>query len=177
MLNHVMISQLAAIANKKAYFFGSIMKKIRIGDIFGISTKRGYAIFQYVSDTKDNCDLIRILPGIFQDLTIDWLEIVRKKEMYFIHFPLQAAVNKKLVTFIGNFELPQGFIVPKHFRDHTVNPRNGNSTWYIREENRNKMKLIDVLSDEFIGLSDWGIWNDTLLRERIEENWSLQNWR
>ncbi|MDD2533285.1 MAG: hypothetical protein PHC86_01125 [Eubacteriales bacterium] len=153
------------------------MKKIKVGDIFGISTNRGHAVFQYVANTKDNCDLIRILPGFFQSLSFDFQEIVRNQEMYFIHFPLQAALNKKLVTYIGYYELPQGFVVPKHFRVQTINPRNGESTWYIREENKNGMQYIDVLSDEIIALSDWCVWNDTLLRERIEENWSLQNWR
>lgn len=143
----------------------------------GYQRKGDMLYFNMYQIQKNNCDLIRILPGIFQDLTFDWLEIVCKKETYFIHFPLQAALNKKLVTYIGNFELPQGFVEPKYFRVRTVNPRNGDSTWYLREENNNRMKNIEMLSEEIIGLSDWCIWNDTLLRERIEENWSLQNWR
>lgn len=153
------------------------MKKIKIGDVFSISTKFGNVLFQFVSETQNNCDLIRILPGFYKSSDMNYQDAVNLKERYFLHFPVQAALNRKLIELIGNYCIPEQVRIPRHFRAKNVHPKSGKVSWYIREENKNMMKHVDKLTDEIIAMSDWCVWNDTLLRERLEENWSLEAWK
>jgi hypothetical protein len=40
-----------------------------------------------------------------------------------------------------------------------------------------KRELKKVLDEKDLKLSPHGIWNDTLIIERLEENWRLENWK
>ena len=65
------------------------MQKIQIGDLFEISTPKGYAYFQYVyQKDADSVEMIKVLPGLFavrpnfSELDI----LVSGKELFFIFF-------------------------------------------------------------------------------------------
>lgn len=152
------------------------MKRLKTGDVLAINTKKGIAFLQYVLDTENNCQLIRILDGLYDQHSDFSEEMLSRKEKYFLHFPLYAAYKRKLITFIGSYVLPTNLNIPKYFRSQLIHPLTGKSSWYIREENSSSMKHILKLSEDEIKLSDWSVWNDTLLKERLEENWTLDKW-
>lgn len=54
---------------------------------------------------------------------------------------------------------------------------NGHEGWYIVDTATWKRTKVKELTPEQQSLSPWGIWNDTLLVERIEKGWSLDNWK
>ena len=152
------------------------MKRIAIGDVFSINTPKGNAYFQYVYLNKNNIELIRILPGLFEETPTDLEGLVRKKELFLISFPLAAAYRRKLVEFVGSYQIPAGFQRPKYMREDNVD-RNGNLiNWYIVDTDTLKREKVLELTDEQKKFSPFEIWNDTLLVERLTEGWTLDKW-
>ncbi len=67
------------------------------------------------------------------------------------------------------------FIKPKFMRTkHLV--RGVFLGWYIVNTDTLHHQLVQDLSPEEKMLSPWGIWNDTLLIQRLVENWELEQW-
>ncbi|MEG6510997.1 hypothetical protein V6C32_03655 [Desulforamulus ruminis] len=151
------------------------MKRIKVGDVFEITTPNGKAYFQYVHNNPEVCELIRILPGVYFQQPRDLLSLINKKELYLIHFPLKAAYKEEIVNLIGSFDLPDGFQLPKNMRSDHIDG-NGNRIWHIIDYDTWQRESIKILSDEQKKLSPWEIWNDTLLIERISEEWTLEKW-
>lgn len=151
---------------------------IKFGDIFEINTKIGFAYFQCVEESiSTESELIRILPGTYlNELDIDFNELIQKQEVYFIQFPLKYAMKKKIVRKIGNYIVPKTVVVPTSCRSkHLV--RGEFLGWHIVDRKTLRMQLIKELSEEQLKLSPCGMWNDTLIIERIENGWTLDNWR
>ena len=151
------------------------MVKIKIGDTFEINTHKGKGYFQYVHSHRTIGELIRVLQGLHPERT-DIDNIVRQKERYLIHFPAQTALNRKIIRLIGNYPLPDEFEIPKSFRDDSVDNNGKRLFWYIIDYETWKRQRVNRLTEEQKKLSEWGIWNDTLLIQRLEEDWSLGKW-
>ncbi len=153
------------------------LPKIRFGDVFEIQTTKGVAYFQCVKETPANeVETIRVLPGVYGVTeTLDIEKLVEKKELYFIQFVLKYAVKKKCVKPVGNYKVPEQVIVPRYYRDtHIV--RGVFVCWHIVDSETLKRRSVEKLSEEEKMLSEWGVWNDTLLAERIAEGWTLDKW-
>ncbi|MFJ8234182.1 hypothetical protein ACIQ34_00395 [Ureibacillus sp. NPDC094379] len=151
------------------------MGRLRIGDVFEIETSRGKGLFQYVHKDERIGSLIRILPNLYKGEFVIKDELIEEKELYLIHFPLGAALWRKIVKKIGNYPIPQHFILPSKFRtEHIIGDEF--NCWHIVDYGTWKIESIKELNDEQKQLSPWGIWNDTLLKERLAEGWTLDNW-
>ena len=149
------------------------MVRIKIGDVFEIETSNGIAFIQYVYKNDDLGPLIRILPGLYKDYKKDLInELVEQKELFLVHFPLGDALKQKIVTKIGNYPIPKSFVLPQKFRVSFVEF----SCWHIIDYETWNREKVEKLTDEQKQLSPWGIWNDTLLKDRIAEGWTLDNW-
>jgi hypothetical protein len=150
--------------------------RLKIGDVFEIETSNGIAFFQYVHENEDIGSLIRILPIIHMDNKKGFLnDLVEQKELYFIHFPLGAALRQKIVSKMGNYPIPKDFVLPQKFRDdHSI--KGEFICWHIVDYETWQREKVEKLTDEQKQLSPWGTWNDTLLKERLAENWTLDNW-
>lgn len=152
------------------------MKKIEIGDLFEIDTPRGKGYFQYAYSDKLNGALIRVLPGLYVDQIQDIMSLVVTKESYFIYFPLKAAYKRGIVKMVGNYELPIDLKLPKQMRSKNVD-KNGNLIcWFIIDCDTWQRINVQKLTEEQKKLSPWGIWNDTLLIERMVEGWTPEKW-
>lgn len=151
------------------------MKRIRLGDVFELETTKGKAYVQFVHDNKDVSELIRILPGLFSECP-DLESIVSKKEEFFVHFPLKAAFKKGIVRFVGSFELPDGLKLPQKMRTEVVDNNGDLIGWHIVDYSSWQRESISDLTEDQKALSPWGIWNDTLLADRLASGWSLENW-
>jgi hypothetical protein len=146
------------------------MKKIQLGDIFEIETSKGKAYLHYIYKDSTIGALIRVLPGLYA-FPPDNLDILaNSKELYMIFFPLSAANNRKIVKLVGHYP-ENNFPKPRFMRiEHD------SDGWDIVNTDTWQRELVRNLSSEQKELSPWGVWNDTLLVERLVGNWSLKNW-
>jgi len=150
------------------------MSKIRIGDIFEINTPKGKGYLHYVYKDKLMGDLIRVLPGLYSERPDNLSELAKSKERYMIFFPLSAAYKKKSIEYAGRLDLID-FVKPGYMRDtHIV--RGDFLGWHIIDTNTIHRQLVKNLTIEQGKLSPWGIWNDTLLIERLVTGWTLEEW-
>lgn len=152
------------------------MTKLKIGDVFSIETQNGKAYFQYVFNNKILVELIRILPGTYHSDVVDLEKLVSEHELFMVHFPLKAAIKKKIVCFIGNFKLPTNFKNPKFMRSKKTDREGNLIAWQIVDYETWNRTNVARLSEEQKKLSPWGTWNDTLLINRLNEGWTLERW-
>ena len=149
-------------------------KRIKLGDIFEIKTSKGLVYIQYVHKNNLNLEMIKVYDGIFNQgpENLEYLKV--GKERFFVHFPLLAAYKQGIVEFvcnqgIGDFKMPQYMRTPHKIRDEFLG-------WHIVNTESMQRSLVTSLSEDQRKLSPWGVWNDTLLKERLESGWSLENW-
>ena len=150
------------------------MARITIGDIFEIKTSKGRAYLHYVFKDETNGDLVRVLSGLHSNRPENVEQLASTDECFFVFFPLSAANKRKIVEKIGHYE---GVIYkkPEYMRiEHSV--KGEFLGWHIVNTDTWHRELVKVLDDSQKKLSPWGIWNDTLLIERLEEGWTLDNW-
>lgn len=149
--------------------------RIGIGDVFAITTSHGEGYLQFVYKDDQGIEFLRVMPGLYKSNPDNLGEIVEQKERYVIGFPLGAAYRKKIVDRVGNFPIPDWFQMPQLFRSaHMV--RGEFLGWHIIDRETWRRELVERLSAKERELSPWEIWNDTMLKERLVENWSLEMW-
>jgi hypothetical protein len=149
--------------------------KITEGEVFAIKTKVGYGFLQYVTMGHLGIELIRVLEPIKETNSITQDE-VNIKERYSVHFVVKTALRKKLIERSGLFTIPTYYHVPTKARtEHNI--RGEFLGWHIVEQKTLKRELKSELSAEDILLSPHGNPNDTLLKEWLETDWRLENWR
>jgi hypothetical protein len=145
-------------------------KRPRLGDVIEIGTEKGLGYFQYSSKDPDLGYLIRVLPGVFPHRVTEPSHLAANKELYFVFFPLGAAVTRGLVTIVANAPIPAGAARPNATKAALSIARGGRVlNWEILEDG--KRRVVSELSDEERSFSPREIWNDTALAERIAKGW------
>ena len=150
-------------------------KKIELGDIFELKTSKGYVYLQCVRipvDKRQDVELVRIYYKVHPIQTKDF-SLIQKSSFFYLNFVLQAAYNRKIVEKVGNVPLESDFKPPRYFR--TKNPFG--EGWQIVDSVNWHRETIEKLTNEQLKLSPWGGWNDTLIIERLDEGWTLENWK
>jgi len=145
-----------------------------LGDIFEISTPKGKAYLHYVYKDNKISELIRILPGLFSARPNDLKKIAEANEIFVIFFPLAFAHKKKIVEKVSNYQIVN-YNKPKYMRDKHIIQKEFKG-WNIVDTESWHNQLVKTLNEEQKKLSPWGIWNDTLLIERLCEGWTLDKW-
>lgn len=149
--------------------------KLNKGDTFRIRTKNGFGFLQYVETDDMGIEFVRVLEPIKESGKISQPE-VDQKERWNIGFPLKAATRKKITEKVGSFEIPASFVNPEYARSkHNV--RGEFLGWHIVHKSSLKRELKRNLDAKDLKLSPHGIMNDTLIVERLEKNWRLENWK
>jgi hypothetical protein len=151
------------------------MKKIKLGDIFEITTPKGYAYLHYVcDDVKIGRTLLKVLQGLYLERPNNLEELANQKEKYLLFFPLKEAYKRGLIELVGFFRCDD-FVKPKEMRsEHNV--RGEFLGWHIIDTDTWQRHLVKNLDSEQKKLSDWASWNDTLLIKNLINNWSLESW-
>ena len=148
--------------------------KITPGDIFKIPTKKGFGFLQFIEKSNNGLHYVRVLDHLSMDGIIIQ-DAVDKLERWSIEFPLSVANHRKIVEFIGSFEIPKKYKVAKLARTkHSV--RGEFLGWHIVNRKTLKRKLKKKLSKKEKKLSPHGIFNDTLIIEYLENDWKLSEW-
>ena len=130
-----------------------------------------------MQNNEAGIDVIRVLKPTIEDITQFSPELLQQAERYFIKFTVQAALNKKLITYIAKYKVPSSVKVPRKYRMLDFVPHKNIRNWYIVDAKTNGMKLVKSINKKFLSLSCDEIWNDMFLIERIEEGWTLEDWK
>lgn len=146
------------------------------GNVYAIETKKGFGFFQCVSIDSDGIDVVRVLDKILPSIDQFKNNMVLDKERYYTKIVVGAADKSKLISFVGNYPLPDYAKAPKQYRDLDIYPDNVRY-WYIVNDRTLSRKYVTKITDSFLSLSPHGIMNAAFLRERLEENWSLSEWK
>ena len=149
--------------------------KLKKGDVFKIKTKIGFGFLQYIETDTMGIELIRVLEPIKENGEISQVD-VDKLERWNIGFPLKVASRKKIIENIGNFKVPKSYVNSEYSRsEHNI--RGEFLGWHIVNKSTLKRELKKTLNDRELTLSPSGVMNDTLIIERLEQNWRLENWK
>jgi hypothetical protein len=146
---------------------------LKPGDIFKIKTLKGHGYLQYIETTDLGSQLVRVLDFVNSDIT---QEEVDRPERWNIEFPLKAAVTRKLVAKVGHFEIPDHYKISEFARVvHTI--RGEFKGWFIVNRNTLQRELKTKLTGDELKLSPFGVMNDTLIAEYLDNDWRLENWK
>ena len=149
--------------------------KLKAGDTFRIETRLGFGFLQYIKTNADGVEFLRVLEPINKDGFIDESG-VQEEERWNTGFPLKAAINRGIVEKVGNFKIPDTYTDSDYARsEHYIGSEF--QGWQIVNKITYKRELKKELNENEIKLSPNGIMNDTLIIERIEQNWRLENWK
>ncbi len=145
-------------------------KKIRIGDVVEIPTARGLAYAQFSHQNGEYGALLRVLPGFHECRPGDFVDLVLASEAFVTFFPLQAALNRGIFVLVANHPVPEAALEFPLFRAGSVDPASGKvKIWWLWDGHK-EWKVGELTPQQQI-LPVRGIWNDTLLVERIESGW------
>ena len=150
------------------------MKRLKIGDIIEIPTRHGFAYAQFTHKHRMYGALLRVYNTIYQ--TKQSLDVIQsavnsREPDFSTFFPLGAAVNRSIVSVVGNAPIPEKQKPFPLFRNGNEDPKTKNveTRWLWDGE---KEWPIGKLTKEQRRLSLNEVWNDTLLVERIESGWT-----
>lgn len=142
---------------------------IKSGDVFSIKLSNGSAYFQFARKNPLMGSLIRVLPGIYTNEP-DLNELVEKEKNFWVFFPVGSALKKKVIQKVKNILLPIHAKEFPIFRTGVVDPSTGRvENWWFWDGEQGWM--VGKITDEQRKLPIRGVWNDTLLIQRIEEGW------
>lgn len=147
------------------------MAIIKIGDVIEISTKVGFAYAQYSHQHSMYGALIRVFKTKYPKRPDQLNQVLNDELQFSIFFPLKAAVDKKIVQVVANFELECTLQKFPLFRAGVIDPVSKKvKTWWLWD-GKNETE-VGTLSKEQRKFPIRGVWNDTLLIERIEAGWT-----
>ena len=129
---------------------------------------------QFIEKSIDGLHYVRILDHLSIDGMIEQNN-VDNTERWNIEFPLSLANHRKIVEYVGSFDIPKKFKVAKLARTkHLI--QGEFLGWYIVNRSTLKRKLKKKLTKKEMKLSPHGIFNDTLIIEYLESDWKLSEW-
>lgn len=149
------------------------MPRIKFGDIFEIPTPKGLAYGQYLLRHNKYGALVRMFSKFHEQRPTELAEIMG--EVQFVHFfALQGAVNKDIVTIVGNAPIPKEYSTMPIFRNGSVHPATGKvEVWWFWDGEKDWR--VGALTPEQRKMPILGVCNDTYLIERLVEGWRPEN--
>jgi hypothetical protein len=147
-------------------------KRARIGDVVEISTKRGFAYGHYVLRHEQMGALLRVFPGFFSERPTDFTELVSQPPRLVTFFPIGAAVHRGIFPVIAHVPVSEADQILPPFKARGHIDRQGRvHDWWIRDGERER-RISGRLPTKYHSLPEWEIINDTLLIERLQEDWT-----
>lgn len=146
------------------------MARIKIGDVVEVQTSKGLAYAHFTHKHAEYGNLLRVFRRFFEVRPTDFQGLVNSEPAFVCFFPLAAAINLKIVEIAGNAPIPAAALNFPLFRSGLPFPGEQRvSDWWLWDGG--KSWRIGEITDEQRKLSILGIWNDTLLVERLESDW------
>jgi len=153
------------------------LKRPKIGDIVEFKTAKGlaYALYTHRHAAPPRFgDLIRVFTGFREHRPEPITAIPSDDILFTTFFPLGAAVNRNIVEIAGHVDVPDALKSFPIFRNGTPNPKTKRvDVWWLWDGA--KEWRAGTLTPEQALYPLLGVWNDTLLIERIEKGWRAEN--
>lgn len=155
-------------------FINMTKKKISIGDLFELDTKKGKAFIQLVEkgDGVNTVEGVRVFYKLYTQLPEDLKEITNQ-DYFFLRFILNEAYKGGTATKVGNIPIPDDLKFPIFFRTEHIFK---DGWWQVVNSITLERESVEKLNPEQKKLSPWGTWNDTLLIENLNNGWRLETW-
>lgn len=150
------------------------MKRPKIGDIVEIPTRNGFAYAQFTHKHRMFGALLRVYNAVYQikqPLGVVQSVVDMQKPDFSCFYPLGAALNRGIVSIIGNIPVPEKQKAFPLFRDGEINPKTKKVEIWWLWDGENEWP-VGELTDEQKRLPFREVWNDALLVERIETGWT-----
>lgn len=135
-----------------------------------VPTKKGFTYCQITHKHAHYGSLIRVLAPFYIARPIDFTRVVTQDESFKLFFPVGACVSRKIFEIVANESVPAEASVFPIFKCGIADPTTKKvETWWLWDGEREWR--VGTLSEEQSKYPLRGIWNDTLLIQRIEEGW------
>ena len=147
------------------------MARLKIGDIVEIKTGKGLVYAHYTHKHERYGALVCVFGNFYGVRPNDFTELARNRPAFMCFFPLGAAVNRSIVSIVGNVVVPLEAQAFPTFRNGVIDPSTGRvKVWWLWDGE--KEWRVGELTAEQRRMPIRGVWNDTLLIERIESGWT-----
>jgi len=101
-------------------------KRPKVGDVYEITTPAGLAYVQLTHDRRDECELVRVLPGLYAKRP-DVSKLTQEKELYFVFYLLKYAVRRGQAQLVSQEPVPEWAKLFPIMRHEAI----WDNTWYI----------------------------------------------
>ena len=147
------------------------MARLKIGDIVEIKTSKGLVYAQYTHKNARYGALLRIFLGFYNQRPENINSVLNEGVQFSTFFPLSAAIGEKIVEIVGNYVVHSNLQDFPVFRAGVVDPSTGKvAVWWLWDGQGEEK--VGSLTSEQRKYPIRGVWNDTLLIERIEAGWT-----
>jgi hypothetical protein len=150
-----------------------IRKRPRIGDLIEISTPNGFAYAHFTHKHARYGALIRVVPGFYAARPSIFASLVQLRPQFMTFFPLGVACNRGIVSIVANETVPMHAAAFPTFRSGTPGLDGRVETWWLWDGTTEWR--VGALTPAMRLLPIRGIWNDTLLIERISLGWRSED--
>jgi hypothetical protein len=149
-------------------------KRVKIGDILEIPTKKGLAYVQLSHNHEipplSMGELIRVLPGFFPERPAEFQSLANQKELYHTFIGAEVLVRRKIFSVVGHAEVPAAARKFPLFRAGAITPAGKVEYWWLWDGE--KEWRIGKLTDEQLDLPIRAFWNDLSLIYHLEVGWT-----
>lgn len=147
------------------------MAKIKLGDVVEIVTSKGLVYAQYTHRHKQYGALLRVFEDFYETRPRNFTKLVESKPLFMCFFPLGAAVDRGIFSIVDNVAVPLAAQQFPTFRAGVIDPstRKVGAWWLWNGEDEWRVGELTAEQRKF---PIRGVWNDTLLIERVESGWT-----
>lgn len=147
-------------------------KRVRIGDVVEVPTKRGMVYAHYLLHHQEMGALLRLAPGFFEKQPEDLGLLITRPARFVTFLPLGAAINRDIFKIVGNVPISAVDQNLPLFKARGHIDRNGRVVDWLLKKNDRTIRLGRKLRQKYRNLPFWEVINDALLIERLEEDWT-----
>lgn len=149
----------------------TMRRSVKVGDVVEISTSRGFAYAQFTHKMPKWGALLGVLPGFHAERPADLRPTIGQRAAFQTFFPLQAAVGRGIFEVVTNLPVPEHAVEFPRFREAGFIDREGRVLDWSIWDGKTSRRL-ERLTPDLERLPILAVWNDTLLIQRIEEEWT-----
>ena len=149
------------------------MSKLKIGDVIEFQTSGGYAYAQVTHHSERYGHLLRVFSKICASPQ-SACDVIAGEPAFKCFFPVSIALHRKLVRLVGNEPVPEQDLKFPVFRSGLNEPgTNKVRQWWFWDGTKSWPVGRELTSEE-LKYPLKGIWNDTLIIERIENGYTAE---
>jgi hypothetical protein len=149
-------------------------KRVQLGDIIEIPTTKGLAYAQYTHQHPTHGGLIRVFDALFASRPSSFMELVAGPVRFSTCFPVRAAINRGIFQVVQHENIAPHNLAFPIFRGGNADPKTKKvAVWWFWDGE--KEWKVGAITPEQRQMPIIGVWNDTLLVERIESGWTPSN--